>query len=941
MRFPGGILDGPERELWRRADALFDRLLDEPEHTRQSRLLELTDDPALRERVRRLLAAHARSSGPLDQPPPGLPPPAAALAGQRLGRWRLEEEIGRGGMAVVYRARAEDGAEGQLAAVKVLTLGSLARDGRERFLREQQALLRLRHPYIAALYDAGVSADGTPWLAMQLVEGEPIDRWCARHRLDVPARVRLLLQVCEALDYSHRNLVVHRDIKPSNVLVDADGHVRVLDFGIARTLDGDEAATRTALHALTPEYAAPEQFTGMPPATAMDVYGAAALLYRLLTGLAPRQAVPAGEVIAPSKLLRQRAGERPDPAQRQAVARLRGDLDTILLKALAGTPEDRYPGIAAFAEDLRRWLQRRPIRAHPPSLRYRLRKFASRNRWQVAAGAVLLLLLAGGVAGTVWQMRKARAEAARANALAEESQAQLAYLESLLEMLAPGTEDTRHIDRTRVLAEATARARRELADRPQVLASVEMRLGLLAEELGEYGRAADLFDSALRRRRQLFGDESEATAEALAKSGSVRAYLSPRQPEEVLRRLEQALPVLARLAPHGQARVRALNALLAILAELDRYPQAEARLAEAMAVCDAPAAPEEACAALWANAGAFYQRTSRPKDALPHLERALETRRRLWGPEHADTLVVASRLGLVYAETGDPARGLALLEQVVQAQRRIYERPTRDALPALYMLSRLLAGSGEVERALALNSEYLDQLREVYGEDHPDSALGQTERGTLLFTEGRFAEAAAAYAEGVRIYRLVRSEAGTAIAEGNYADALREQGQAARALPLQYRSLEVLERVFGAGHPQVAARLGNVARTHAALGQHEQALRQYERTLEMYERHAREQQGGDRTAIAYVDAWRARSLLAVGRGEEAVATLRASVALLQDRPQPNPRLENEAFAFLVEAACRTGTGDCAALRAQARERLERPLPGIARLRLRQALAGGG
>jgi Serine/threonine protein kinase len=215
MRFPGGILDGPERELWRRADALFDRLLDEPEHTRQSRLLELTDDPALRERVRRLLAAHARSSGPLDQPPPGLPPPAAALAGQRLGRWRLEEEIGRGGMAVVYRARAEDGAEGQLAAVKVLTLGSLARDGRERFLREQQALLRLRHPYIAALYDAGVSADGTPWLAMQLVEGEPIDRWCARHRLDVPARVRLLLQVCEALDYSHRNLVVHRDIKPS------------------------------------------------------------------------------------------------------------------------------------------------------------------------------------------------------------------------------------------------------------------------------------------------------------------------------------------------------------------------------------------------------------------------------------------------------------------------------------------------------------------------------------------------------------------------------------------------------------------------------------------------------------------------------------------------------------------------------------------------------
>src|SRR5690606_19351408 len=177
--------------------------------------------------------------------------PAAALVGQRLGRWRLQEEIGRGGMAVVYRATAEDGAEGQVAAVKVLTLGSVARHGRDRFLQEQQALLRLRHPYIAALYDAGVSADGTPWLAMQLVEGEPIDRWCTRRGLDAAARVRLMLQVCAALDYSHRNLVVHRDIKPSNVLVDADGHVRVLDFGIARTLDGEGLAlTSTALQAL-------------------------------------------------------------------------------------------------------------------------------------------------------------------------------------------------------------------------------------------------------------------------------------------------------------------------------------------------------------------------------------------------------------------------------------------------------------------------------------------------------------------------------------------------------------------------------------------------------------------------------------------------------------------------------------------------------------------
>ena len=900
-------MDALERELWRRADALLDRLLDLPEAEREPRLLELTADEALRARVRRLLAAHSQPSGPLDAPPPALALPPSALSGQRLGRWRLHEEIGRGGMAVVYRAVAEDGAHGQVAALKVLTLGSLAQQGRERFLHEQQALLRLRHPYIAALYDAGVAGDGTPWLAMELVDGEPIDRHCERHGLDTAARVALVLQLCEALDCSHRNLVVHRDIKPSNVLVDRDGHVRVLDFGIARVLDQDAGLTRTQSCALTPAYAAPEQFAGAAPSTAMDVYG---------------------------------AGAQPSPPQRQRLQHLRGDLDTVVMKALAERAEDRYPGVAALAEDLRRWRDSRPVRARPPSWRYRLRKFVARNRWQVAAGAALAALLAAGLGGTVWQMRRAQAEAARANALAEESQAQLDYLGSLLDVLAPNTEESREIDRAELLDEATARARAELAARPRVLASVELRLGLLAEEVGEYARAAALFDSVLARRRQLFGGESAATAEALAASGGVRARLKPPQHEEAWRRLSAALPVLRRQAPGSPQLLRALGMAATVLGNADRYAEASRLIDEGMALCDGPLADDEGCSGFWLTAGSYHERIGRPVQAVPLLERALQARRQRLGDRHADTLAVASQLALVHAGTGNPGRGLALLEEVVQAQRRIYTRPTQESLAALQHLSRLRSLAGDNARGLEANAEYLRQARALFGEDHPDTALGHAERGGLLFAEARFAEAAAAYAEAVRAYRASGGEAGAAIAEGNRADALRELGRPAEALPLQQAALRTMERLFGPDSPRVAGRLSNLARTEAALGRHARALATYDRSLRIYQGQAQEHGSGGANA-AYVAAWRARSLLALGRAAEAEAVLRQSVARIEAEPEPSPRLRGEALAFLVEAACRNRAADCAPLREQAQAALRGAVPGVAARRLRDALAATG
>lgn len=481
-------MDAAERDAWRQADRILDAILDLPPGQRAPQLAVLAPEPGLRQRIERLLAAHDAATGPLEQPLPMalLPEPQDALSGRQLGRWRLLEEIGRGGMAVVYRAVADHGAAGQIAAVKVLTLGALAEQGRERFLQEQQALLRLRHPYLVALYDAGVADDGTPWMAMALIEGERIDQWCVQRALDVQSRVRLLLQVCEALNYTHRNLVIHRDIKPSNVLVDHDGHVRLLDFGIARLVDDASERTATALRALTPEYAAPEQFAGSPPSTSMDVYGVGALLYRLLTEQPPHAQGHGKDspTQPPSRAVRS-AAQLPEVERKQRARRLRGDLDTVVMKALADKPEKRYASVEAFADDLQRWLSQRPIRAHPPSWRYRLGKFVIRHRAAMLALGVFVVLLAVAATQVVAQRNRAEAQAQRAVAVRD-------FLADVFQSTDPSTGTIP--DALDLLNAGSRRARDELLQRdPLAAADVLLISGGARNALNDFARAqADL-----------------------------------------------------------------------------------------------------------------------------------------------------------------------------------------------------------------------------------------------------------------------------------------------------------------------------------------------------------------------------------------------------------------------------------------------------------------
>jgi serine/threonine protein kinase len=410
----------PER--WGQIGPLLDEVLDLPDDVRRQWLSDLSArDAALAADVDMLLAEHAAAAREqfLEHTPPTLFT-APLFAGAPFGAYTLVSPLGEGGMGTVWLAARADGRFEGRAAVKLLNASLIGPSGAERFRREGNILARLTHANIAHLVDAGVSPAGQPFLIIEYVDGVPIDEYCDAHALTLDARLRLILDVLEAVAHAHANLIVHRDLKPSNVLVRVDGQVKLLDFGIAKLLE-DEAQSSTAAmltrdgaRMLTPEYAAPEQMSGGPITTATDIYALGVLIYVILTGHHPagkRGRSPADLVnaIINNEPLRasdvviavQRNGEAAENAHRRGTTpeklrrTLRGDLDTVLGKALKKNPQERYASVAALAADIRHYLSHEPVSARPDALSYRAAKFVRRNRLAVSATALTIAALSG------------------------------------------------------------------------------------------------------------------------------------------------------------------------------------------------------------------------------------------------------------------------------------------------------------------------------------------------------------------------------------------------------------------------------------------------------------------------------------------------------------------------------------------------------------------
>jgi eukaryotic-like serine/threonine-protein kinase len=436
----------PER--WTQVREILDEAIALPPDQRAAYLDRVcSHDAELRMEVESLLQSHERAGSIfLKNPAVDLKSAVSDMGGKpdrigrRIGVYQIVEQIGHGGMGEVYRAVRADGQYDKQVAIKLVRTGFDSSHILERFRQERQILASLDHPNIARLHDGGTTEEGIPYLVMELIEGTPIDQYCDQQQLGVPERLLLFVQVCSAVQYAHQRLVIHRDIKPSNILVTGDGVPKLLDFGIAKILDPAAGAETTLVRPMTPEYASPEQIRGEPITTATDVYSQGVVLYRLLTGRSPypenvrtpleyARIICEVEAARPSTAIAPRMNtaelKKPGPAAmrpghegvyEKLGRRLRGDLDNIVLKALRKEPGRRYASVEQFAEDIRRHLQGLPVTATPDSFSYRVGKFIQRHRVGVAATAVILVLIAGGVITTVREARIAEANRHRAEA---------------------------------------------------------------------------------------------------------------------------------------------------------------------------------------------------------------------------------------------------------------------------------------------------------------------------------------------------------------------------------------------------------------------------------------------------------------------------------------------------------------------------------------------
>lgn len=790
---------GQEANLvgWSRISVRLDELLElETGEVRKARLEELRAvDPALAEELDRLLAAHESADPLLDASgeavgeilTSGSLGPEKPRQPVSIGPWQIVGVLGEGGMGRVFAAERAGEGFVQRAAVKVLRGDRSSAIFRERFLLERRIQSRLEHPGIARMLDAGMSEEGVLYLALERVDGKTILDACRERRATVEERLHLFLKACSAVEYAHRNLVVHRDLKPSNILIDGNGGVKLLDFGIAKLLDteGEGGTAPTAVPAMTLSYAAPEQVLGQPITTATDVYSLGVVLFELLAGRHPFEAVQTNVFALSRRIV---DGEMPRlpalalvddsrPEGARLPRKLRGDLERIVERAMARDPERRYPSVGSLADDLLRYLKGFPVEARGDSLSYRAGRFLSRNRTASLLGSLGLSLLIGALIMALAQARRADREAVRARLEADQVAAARDFLLSLFGSADPNRSQGRVRTDREMLAEGVARLERDLGGRPDLVLPLQLEIAAVYLQLGEYREAERVarrgLEMAIKRhgpdaletarvRRLLaeisYKQERYAEAMALNVASGARLAMSRERTDRVqaleaevntaktlfmLGRQEEAWAKLDRaderarreFGSESPERLHVLLARTSLLLNAGKQAEgalAAARTAELAGRLLGPSSPTTLSARL--NEVVAAQNLGRLEEARRKLEGLSEQLSRVVGPSHDETLLASRLEARMKTADGDFARALAILESVIV---RLRESDRDHALAyTLVQAAHVAAAAGNGTRAIELAREAVKIFEALFGSVHPDTAFARSALGQGKLASG-------------------------------------------------------------------------------------------------------------------------------------------------------------------------------------------------------------
>ena len=892
-------------ERWARARALFESAIDLDEPARTALLnSECALDAELRREVVALLAADGAHSGVLDS---SLDQLAASLLEETsidvgrpsdaiVGAWRIVRELGHGGMGVVYLAERADRSYEQRAALKIVRTGLVSGTLEKRFIRERQILARLEHSGIARLLDGGLTDNGQPYLVMELVEGEPITQWAERHELDVTARLHLFLQVCDAVQYAHRQLVVHRDLKPENILVTAEGRVRLLDFGVARLLDEgveDEGLTRTDFLLLTPEYAAPEHVRGEPATTLTDVYGLGAVLYELLCGRHIRKV----DSHSLTDVVRAVEAEIPSIAEQEHLSsslrhRLRGDLDTMLRCALANEPRRRYPSVEAFAADVRRHLENRPVHARADTVLYRLGKYVRRHRLGVTAAATTFIVLALGLAGTLWQAREAQREAIRAREMA-------LFLESLYSAVDPEQARGRVVTARELLDNGAARVGELKAD-PAVRVDVLRTLGKLYYQLGVFDRSEALLMQTQDEARAAFGSDSSPTARVQ----SALAYLLTDQSrfDEAQAIIEPSLE-LSRRRNDLTDITEGLDTLAHLRYEQGRFAESLAIRKELLAaVTQLHGEHSSEVARLFNSLGACEMQLENFAEARRLLSEGLRRQRTILGAEHPTIANTLAMLGTLANREGDPAEAEAHQREALAIRMQIFGERHPDVPLSLDQIAMSVARQNRNDEALALYERALEARRATLGARHAQVADTLTNLSTLDYKLGDLDSAIARQREALDIYLQAYGERHPRVANAtsNLAVMLREVRRFDEAEQLLQRSLAIRLALSGPDHTDVAVALLHMGTLDRMRNRLVSAEEKFRRSLVIFTARLPE----DHPRLAEAQTGLAATLVLGKRPLEAIPLLEAAYAKLRQKLEGTDMRVAESQYWLGAALAR-------------------------------------
>jgi serine/threonine-protein kinase len=639
-----------------------------------------------------------------------------SVIGKQIGSYKIEKEIGRGGMGAVYLATRADEEFQKRVAIKLIKRGYDTDDIIRRFRHERQILAALDHPNITRLIDGGATEDGLPFLVMDYVEGLSLNQYCDERRLNIKERLKLFLQICSAVSYAHQNLIIHRDIKPSNILVTKEGTPKLLDFGIAKLLSPNTGLTvdktLAATQAMTPEYASPEQILGQPVTTATDVYSLGVLLYELLTGHRPFKI----KTNSPSEITRIIADSEPEKPSsivtrgrkignwQSAIGnQLKGDLDNIVLMAMRKEAERRYSSVEQFATDIKRYLDGLPVIARQDTFGYRASKFIKRNKAAVTAGVGVALSLVAGIAATTRQARIAKRQSEiakrqrdKARQEADKAEHINKFLQKMLSSADPhmGSKDVKVIE---VLGEAAKSIESDFADQPEIVADLQTTIGLTYLNLGQIDLAEPHLRSALDARLKIFGRENSESAMSLYSYGQLlQAKGEAAEAENYYR---QSLETLHHL--FGDENLKVADVLHAL--------------------------------------GWTLSVLGRNDETIRVLHRELEIRRRLTGEDHPDAANAMSELGSILFTVGKKEAAELLVRRALAIMRRFHGDEHPDTARMLVNLFGSIQHKNTPEAEM-LVTEALRIRRKILGNNHPDTAWALYHLSFLKLNQGAIVE---------------------------------------------------------------------------------------------------------------------------------------------------------------------------------------------------------